>query len=86
MSHGENKGVNYAGWLHRDNNKRRSAQREREANRAVRLMRRDLEWERAMGAAGCAVERVRLMDDGTVVRWRGNNCPWGAWAEKEVVA
>lgn len=81
MSHGDNRGVNYANWVHNDNCARRHVQREREANRAVRLMRRDLEWSRAMGAAGCAVERVRLLDDGTIQKWRGSNCPWGECAE-----
>jgi len=31
-----------------------------------------------MRAAGCVVERVRLMDDGTIVKWRGGGgCAWG---------
>ena len=54
--------------------------RERRALRETRLGRlleRDRQWETAMGAAGCAVERVTLLDDGTIIRRRGHLC--GAW-------
>lgn len=45
--------------------------------RLGRLLERDRQWEAAMGAAGCAVERVTLLDDGTIIRRRGSLC--GAW-------
>ena len=46
-------------------------------SRYERLAERDRQWEAATGAAGCAVERVTLLDDGTIIRRRGSLC--GAW-------
>ena len=61
-------------------NKRLARERfRRKRSRYERLAERDRQWEAAMRAAGCAVERVTLLDDGTIVKWRGGGgCAWGA--------
>ena len=45
--------------------------------RLGRLLERDRQWEAAMRGNGCAVERVTLLDDGTIIKRRGSLC--GAW-------
>ena len=62
----------------RRENKRLARERfRRKRSRYERLAERDRQWEAAMRAAGCAVERVTLLDDGTIIRRRGSLC--GAW-------
>ena len=61
-----------------ENRKLAAARFRRKRSRYERLAERDRQWEAAMRAAGCAIERVRLMDDGTIVKWRGGGgCAWG---------
>ena len=64
--------------LRRENNRLAQERFRRKRSRYERLAERDRQWEAAMRAAGCVVERVRLMDDGTIVKWRGGGgCAWG---------
>ena len=60
--------------LARENRKLAAARFRRKRSRYERLAERDRQWEAAMGAAGCAVERVTLLDDGTIIRRRGSLC------------
>ena len=65
--------------LRRENNRLAQEHFRRKRSRYERLAERDRQWEAAMRAAGCAVERVRLLDDGTIIRRRGSLCcAWGA--------
>ena len=63
--------------LRRENDRMRRERRALRETRLGRLLERDRQWEAAMGAAGCAVERVTLLDDGTIIKRRGSLC--GAW-------
>ena len=63
--------------LRRENDRMRQERRALRETRLERLAERDRQWEAAMCAAGCAVERVTLLDDGTIIRRRGHLC--GAW-------
>ena len=64
--------------LRRENDRMRRERRALRETRLGRLLERDRQWEAAMRAAGCAVERVTLLDDGTIVKWRGGGgCAWG---------
>ena len=63
--------------LRRENDRMRRERRALRETRLGRLLERDRQWEGAMRAAGCAVERVTLLDDGTIIRRRGSLC--GAW-------
>lgn len=60
-----------------ENLKLRRERRALRETRLGRLLERDRQWEAAMSAAGCAVERVTLLDDGTIIKRRGSLC--GAW-------
>ena len=65
--------------LRRENDRMRRERRALRETRLGRLLERDRQWEAAMSAAGCAVERVTLLDDGTIIRRRGHLCcAWGA--------
>lgn len=59
------------------NAKMRAERRALRDTRLGRLAARDREWEAAMRGNSCAVERVTLLDDGTIVKRRGQLC--GAW-------
>ena len=64
--------------LRRENSQLAQERFRRKRSRYERLAERDRQWEAAMRAAGCAVERVTLLDDGTIVKWRGGGgCAWG---------
>ena len=63
--------------LARENRKLAAARFRRKRSRYERLAERDRQWEAAMRAAGCAIERVTLLDDGTIIKRRGHLC--GAW-------
>ena len=63
--------------LRRENNRLAQERFRRKRSRYERLAELDRQWEAAMGAAGCAVERVTLLDDGTIIKRRGHLC--GAW-------
>lgn len=63
--------------LARENNRLAQERFRRKRSRYERLAERDRQWEAAMSAAGCAVERVTLLDDGTIIKRRGSLC--GAW-------
>ena len=57
--------------LARENNRLAQERFRRKRSRYERLAERDRQWEAAMCAAGCAVERVTLLDDGMFIRRRG---------------
>ena len=64
--------------LRRENDRMRRERRALRETRSERLAERDRQWEAAMRAAGCAVKRVTLLDDGTIIRRRGSLCcAWG---------
>ena len=63
--------------LRRENKRLAKERLRRKRSRYERLAERDRQWEAAMRAAGCAVERVTLLDDGTIIKRRGSLC--GAW-------
>ena len=60
-----------------ENLKLRRERRALRETRLGRLLERDRQWEAAMRGNGCAVERITLLDDGTIIKRRGHLC--GAW-------
>lgn len=78
MTAGEVKARGDVKWVRRDNARRREERLARKRTRYERLAERDREWEEGMMANGCVVERIRLMEDGTIIKWRGGGgCAWG---------